>query len=144
MDTQIKITGTGEVKDLASALHSLTVALLAGDDPKYIAERKFHDILTVEFPAPSLPAIDWTRINNDTNGNPRYVCHFLTFISDKDREDEKVSGSTDTKYSIALARAKKLGGRKFHNKQYGGGIVFQSYNINALTKEIFTLMQQYE
>ena len=26
-----------------------------------------------------------------------------------------------------LEAARKLGGRKFHNKQYGGGIVFQAY-----------------
>jgi hypothetical protein len=48
------------------------------------------------------------------------------------------------RYTIALALAKTLGGRKFHNKQYGGGIVFQEYDgclpqlcdrINALTSE---------
>jgi len=30
--------------------------------------------------------IEFTRINNDGNGNPRYVCHFLNFITDKERE----------------------------------------------------------
>jgi hypothetical protein len=33
----------------------------------------------------------------------------------------------DAKYALALHRASKIGGRKFHNKQYGGGIVFQCY-----------------
>lgn len=80
-------------------------------------------------------SIDFTRINNDINGNPRYVCHFLNFINDKD-----VFTSIDERYSLALKRAKKLGGRKFHNKQYGGGIVFQSYNIDGLQKEINDLM----
>lgn len=93
---------------------------------------------------PTKPApfeIDWTRIDNDTNGNPRYVCHFLTFITDKDREQPgyNVSGS----YDLALTRAKKLGGRKFHNKKYGGGIVFQSYNIEGETKSIEELIKQY-
>ena len=32
-----------------------------------------------------------------------------------------------------------MGGKKFHNKQYGGGIVFQSYNINKLGNKILEL-----
>lgn len=75
--------------------------------------------------------IDWTRINSDTNGNPRFVCTFTEFIKD----GEKCS------YELALKRAHKLGGRKFHNKQYGGGIVFKSYNIKDDEKRINTLMQ---
>jgi len=66
--------------------------------------------------------IDFTRINKDVNGNPRYVCHWLVF-------------NTDT-YEQALILARKIGGRKFHNKQYGGGIVFQSYSLPQLTKAI--------
>ena len=66
--------------------------------------------------------IDFLRINNDVNGNPRYVCSWLNF-------------NTGT-YEQAVALAKTIGGRKFHNKQYGGGIVFQSYNILDLEKEI--------
>lgn len=73
--------------------------------------------------------ISWTRINNDVNGNPRYVCHFLNFL----KEGEKG-------YELALARSRKLGGKKFHNKQYGGGIVFQSYNIRELTEQINQLV----
>lgn len=68
--------------------------------------------------------IDFTRINNDVNGNPRYVCHFLAI--DKD-------------YQTAIKKANKIGGRKFHNKQYGGGIVFQSYNIDDLNKSVLEL-----
>jgi 5-formaminoimidazole-4-carboxamide-1-beta-D-ribofuranosyl 5'-monophosphate synthetase len=80
--------------------------------------------------------IDFTRINNDVNGNPRYVCHFLNFISDKDEFT-----SIDERYELALSRARKLGGRKFHNKQYGGGIVFQSYNIIRLSNSIHELVE---
>jgi len=80
-------------------------------------------------------SIDWTRINNDINGNPRYVCHYLAF--------KPLQGANDTyvrfEYEEALKIAKKLGGRKFHNKQYGGGIVFQSYNIESLTEKILLL-----
>jgi len=36
-------------------------------------------------------------------------------------------------------KAKKIGGRRYHNKSYGGGIVFQSYNIEETEKEIINL-----
>ena len=81
---------------------------------------------------------DFTRINNDVNGNPRYVIHFLNILTDEERKNYDISISD--KYAIALKRAKKIHGRKFHNKQFGGGIVFQSYNIEEdlrrLTDEI--------
>lgn len=54
-----------------------------------------------------LNPIQFTRINNDTNGNPRFVCHFLAFIGDKDRELE-----LQDKYNVALARSRQLGDRK--------------------------------
>lgn len=76
--------------------------------------------------------ITTTRVNNDVNGNPRYVVHFLTFTTDKDLGD---------RYDLAIKRAKKLGGRKFNNKQYGGGIVFQSYNIDELRQSICDLVK---
>jgi hypothetical protein len=66
---------------------------------------------------------EWTRINNDVNGNPRYVCHFLNLLTEAERE--KVSYPHN--YPLAVKRANKIGGKKFHNKQYGGGIVFQCY-----------------
>ena len=65
--------------------------------------------------------IDFTRVNNDINGNPRHVVHFLSFI----KKDE--NGELNDLYTIALKRSRELGGKKFHNKQYGGGIVFQMY-----------------
>jgi hypothetical protein len=74
--------------------------------------------------------IDFTRINNDGNGNPRYVCHFLAFL--KMGDSPYGAGG----YDLALSRSRQFGGRKFHNKQYGGGIVFSSYDIDGLGKEI--------
>lgn len=68
----------------------------------------------------------FTRINNDTYGNPRYVCHYLQ-IADN--------------YQRALFLARKIGGRKFHNKQYGGGIAFQSYNIDKIAEKIAEIKQ---
>jgi len=94
-------------------------------------------------------AIDFTRLNNDVNGNPRYVCHFLNFITDKDEQQIKEDFAAslarnpykliDFKYDAALYKARKLGGKKYHNKKYGGGIVFQSFNVRELEKQIIAL-----
>ena len=66
---------------------------------------------------------DLIRINNDVNGNPRYVVHYLAFNNE--------SGKTAS-YGEALLIAKKLfGGRKYNTKSYGGGIVFSSYNVKC-------------
>lgn len=71
----------------------------------------------------------FTRIKNDVNGNPRHVCHFLQFSRN---------------YEDALAIAKTLGGKKFHNKQYGGGIVFQCFSLPDLCKRINEITQKTE
>lgn len=75
--------------------------------------------------------IDFKRINNDINGNPRFVCHFLNFLN----MDEGAN------YDKALRRSRQLGGKKFHNKQYGGGIVFQMYDgeQEEMTKRIYCI-----
>lgn len=79
-----------------------------------------------------MEAINFTRVNNDTNGNPRYVCHFYDLIGKNECEGFSIS----EQYNFALNRAKKIGGKKFHNKQFGGGIVFQSYNIKETENDI--------
>lgn len=81
---------------------------------------------------------DFTRINNDTNGNPRYVCHFLRLAT---KQDDGLDISQ--KYTEALLRSKQLGGRKFHNKQYGGGIAFGCiYNLQNLCDKINELLNE--
>lgn len=85
-------------------------------------------------------SITFTRVNNDVNGNPRYVCHYLNLITREDTMRPDYAMGND--YGIALKRAKKIGGRKFHNKQYGGGIVFQSYNIRATAEAICKLVNE--
>ncbi|HEY8936606.1 MAG TPA: hypothetical protein VIM65_15365 [Cyclobacteriaceae bacterium] len=92
---------------------------------------------------------DFTRINNDVNSNPRYVCHYSDIITDNEREisykkSDLLKGISvvDIQYDFALSRAKKIGGRKFHNKQYGGGIVFQSYNLQDTCNDINELIEQ--
>jgi hypothetical protein len=88
--------------------------------------------------------IEFTRVNNDVNGNPRYVCHFLALVNDADRAKADKLESTvkphqfsiSHLYDIAVRKSHKIGGRKFHNKQYGGGIVFQSYSLPELERHI--------
>ena len=53
-----------------------------------------------------------TRVADDSYGNPRYVIHYLEIA--------------DT-YSEALRISRKIGGKMYTAKWYGGGIVFQSY-----------------
>lgn len=66
-------------------------------------------------------SIDFTRVKNDINGNPRYVCYWLTMAPT---------------YDQAIKLANSIGGRKYHNKSYGGGLVFQSYSLDRLIVDI--------
>jgi hypothetical protein len=78
--------------------------------------------------------IEWTRANNSNGGIPRYVCHFFAFLT----QSEIDSYGTDNfgrLYDLGVRRSKRLGGRKFDNKQYGGGIVFR---LGARTTEQMT------
>lgn len=65
------------------------------------------------------------RINNDINGNPRYVVHFLDLLTVADIQGLDL----DQKFNLALQKARKVGGTKYRGKDFGGGIVFTSYNI---------------
>jgi len=67
-----------------------------------------------------------TKVNHDSYGNPRYVCHYLAIA--------------DT-YLDAIRLAKKVGGKKFHNKYFGGGIVFQSWCLSELESTIESIKQ---
>jgi hypothetical protein len=83
---------------------------------------------------------DFTRIRNDINGNPRYVCHFLHLDVHGCQSNIDVSA----RYAIACKLANTIGGKKFPNKQYGGGIVFQEYAgcLDALCNRINALTQR--
>lgn len=81
--------------------------------------------------------IEFTRISHDVNGNPRYVCHFLNLVTPEEREAVGTRvGFVSELYAIALRRAHRIGGRKYHTRSYGGGIVFQSYNIEETARYI--------
>ena len=85
--------------------------------------------------------IETVKINSDSNGNPRYVVHFLDFLT----EDEKQSYSIKTYQrliNLALERSRKVGGKKYRAKWYGGGIVIQSYNIRLTTEMINEIIME--
>lgn len=73
---------------------------------------------------------DFERVRSDVNGNPRYVCHFLNL--DIHGSDMGIGYGLSERYAMACKVANKAGGRKYHNKTYGGGIVFQSYSLDEL------------
>jgi hypothetical protein len=83
---------------------------------------------------------DFTRVINDVNGNPRYVCHFLHL----DVHGMHSGIDLSQRYNLAVSLARTLGGKRFHNKKYGGGIVFQCYNLQDLCKRINELTKKEE
>lgn len=71
--------------------------------------------------------VEVTRINNDVNGNPRYVIGYrqiARMIESAHKGDSLSVGYDET---VAFVRGSGFG--RFHNKQYGGGLKFQSYNV---------------
>lgn len=66
--------------------------------------------------------IDWIRLANDVNGNPRFACHFLDLEPARD-----YTLPLSTRYARVVAAANTVGGRKYHTKRIGGGVVFQAY-----------------
>lgn len=92
--------------------------------------------------------IKFTRIKRDISGNPRYVINFLDLFSESElgqirteiNKKESYPGEfIDTTYKLAIKKAKTIGGKKYRGMDFGGGIVFQSYNIKDLEKQILGL-----
>ena len=76
--------------------------------------------------------IEFTRVNNDVYGNPRYVTHFLSLLNEEEQ--------TLSNYNLAVKRANKLGGKKYRGSDFGGGIVFQCYSTERLAQRINDLL----
>ena len=73
------------------------------------------------------------QIKHDINGNPRRVSHFLEWLTPSEIEyfNKETPGAdhpTSYLYDVALKRARLVGGKKYHNRSYGGGIVLQAYS----------------
>jgi len=79
--------------------------------------------------------MEFNRINNDLNGNPRYVFHFLAFLGTE-------TGTIEERFNIALKKARSIGGKAYKGKDFGGGIVLQSYNIEETIKRINRLAEE--
>ena len=77
--------------------------------------------------------IEFTQVNNDVYGNPRYVTHFFSLL----KEEEQ----TLSNYSLAVKRAKKIGGKKYRGSDFGGGLVFQGWNLDGLRKRIINMLE---
>ena len=69
---------------------------------------------------------DFFRVNNDVNGNPRYVIHFLAF---------------DSNYDTAKVLANSIGFRVYRGRDFGGGFVGQSYNLENTAERIINVRQ---
>lgn len=78
--------------------------------------------------------IELTQVRK-TSFTPRYVVHFTNLLP----LDDQLKLGVSMAYTVALKRSRPLGGRKFNNKQYGGGIVFESYYPEKLKEEIYNL-----
>jgi hypothetical protein len=79
--------------------------------------------------------LTFTRLPQDVNGNPRYAVHFLN-LNTRAELDATPWIPVSDKYALAVKRAHKIGGRRYHCKRYGGGIVFQSYSIDETARHI--------
>ena len=64
--------------------------------------------------------IEYKRINNCVNGNPRYLFHYTEFSYD---------------YNEALQMVRKIGGVKYRGKNYKG-FVISSYNLASDLNQI--------
>ena len=64
---------------------------------------------------------DLYRVLNDVNGNPRYVIHWCAFANE---------------YDQAKKIANSLGFRVYRSKDFGGGFVCQSYNVEDTAERI--------
>jgi hypothetical protein len=72
-------------------------------------------------------SIDFTRINNDTNGTPRYVCHFVHFLTSN---DEFVS------YSLACKRANKIEVKNIQPKVMAGVLCLNHIILGTLNNQL--------
>jgi len=80
-----------------------------------------------------------TNITSNSNGHPRKVIHFLAITTEKERATIDIIPL----YELALKRARKHGGKRYHCRAYGGGIAFVAWNdqdiidiVNQIKSEI--------
>lgn len=81
---------------------------------------------------------DFCRISSDTNGNSRYITHYLYLLT----MQERMALSSIDQFNIALSRAHSVGGKKYKARHATGFLVFQEYSglLPALADRINQLM----
>jgi hypothetical protein len=67
------------------------------------------------------------KISNDINGNPRWVVGMHWILEEKEGEGLTIL----ERFDLAVKKARKVGGTKYRGRDFGGCIVFQSYDIQA-------------
>ena len=85
--------------------------------------------------------MEFTKIRNDIYGNPRYVVHYLECMPKIYRAKQTLE-ELPKEYQKTVRLMRKLGGRKYHSKKYGGGITFSTYDTKELEKHIRLLKQE--
>lgn len=88
---------------------------------------------------PTTYSLDETDINvypttPDTYGNPRFVVHYLAFPNLNPDPEHRANGieqimAMSDLYIENVRHA--VGGKRYRGRDFGGGIVFQSYNVEA-------------
>ena len=96
---------------------------------------------------PQAFTIDGTEITvypttPDYYGNPRFVVHYLSFSNLDPDPEWKASGideivSMQNQYIDNVRHA--VGGKRYRGKDFGGGIVFSSYNIRETLAHALSL-----
>lgn len=88
---------------------------------------------------------NFTKIRNSVNGSPRYVIHFLRLLTKEEQDDIRAKARpmqpVNDMYMEAVNKAKGLGGKRYRGKDYGGGIVFQTPNLQDLANRINKLLE---
>lgn len=72
--------------------------------------------------------VDVYPIDHDVNGNPRYVVHYLAIPFTEYAGDNILEYRAHQIAHVDHAK-RALYGKRYRAKSFGGGIVFQSFNI---------------
>ena len=86
------------------------------------------------------------KVNHDSYGNPRWVVHFLDLLTRLECDEANAEANaksvltfgTEVMWQKAMEKARTVGGVEYRAKWFGGGIVFQSYNIRATIEHALT------
>ena len=78
----------------------------------------------------------------DYYGNPRFVVHYLSFPNLNPDPECKASGideivSVQAQYIDNVRHA--VGGKRYRGKDFGGGIVFTSYNVESTLRHALSV-----